>query len=161
MHIDYPPICLYSMKYLLALLFLVASPAWGQQAGVDIQHYEHHLTLTDASNTIAGESHITVQFTDAGIQTLHLDLIGKSGANGMAVQDVRSGASTLAYSFSNDVIAIDLGNAPDQNEQRTITVRYEGIPADGLIIAKNKHGDRTFFGDNWPNRPRHGGSKLV
>jgi aminopeptidase N len=27
-----------------------------------------------------------------------------------------------------------------------------GTPADGLIISKNKFGDRTFFADNWPNR---------
>jgi aminopeptidase N len=34
-------------------------------------------------------------------------------------------------------------------------VTYKGIPADGLIISKNKFGKRTFFGDNWPDRARH------
>jgi aminopeptidase N len=29
------------------------------------------------------------------------------------------------------------------------------VPADGLIISKNKYGDRTFFSDHWPNRARH------
>ena len=28
----------------------------------------------------------------------------------------------------------------------------KAIPADGLIISKNKYGDRTFFSDNWPDR---------
>ena len=32
------------------------------------------------------------------------------------------------------------------------TISYKGIPSDGLIISKNKYGDRTFFGDNWPDR---------
>jgi aminopeptidase N len=33
--------------------------------------------------------------------------------------------------------------------------RYRGVPADGLIIGKNKFGDRTFFSDNWPDRAPH------
>ena len=28
-------------------------------------------------------------------------------------------------------------------------------PADGLTIGTNRHGDRTFFADNWPNRAHH------
>ena len=41
-------------------------------------------------------------------------------------------------------------------EQRArVVVRYSGTPATGLLIGKNKHGDRTFFSDNWPNRARH------
>ena len=34
----------------------------------------------------------------------------------------------------------------------TYKITYSGIPKDGLVISKNIHGDRTFFGDNWPNR---------
>ncbi|MDX1548310.1 MAG: M1 family aminopeptidase, partial [Rhodothermales bacterium] len=48
-----------------------------------------------------------------------------------------------------------LDPAPQAGARRTFTVRYGGVPADGLIISTNKHGDRTFFGDNWPNRARH------
>ena len=33
-----------------------------------------------------------------------------------------------------------------------VIINYRGIPADGLIISKNKFGKRTFFSDNWPNR---------
>ena len=29
------------------------------------------------------------------------------------------------------------------------------MPADGLVIGRNRHGDRTFFGDNWPDRAHH------
>jgi aminopeptidase N len=39
--------------------------------------------------------------------------------------------------------------------QRTYRILYSGIPDDGLIISKNKFDDRTFFGDNWPNRCHH------
>ena len=38
--------------------------------------------------------------------------------------------------------------------RRPCTVRYRGIPASGLRIGKNKHGERTFFSLNWPNLAR-------
>jgi len=45
--------------------------------------------------------------------------------------------------------------APSRDGQRIeIGIRYAGIPADGLQIKPNKHGDRTFFSDNWPNKAR-------
>ena len=34
-------------------------------------------------------------------------------------------------------------------------IEFEGIPSDGLIIGKNKFNERTFFGDNWPQRAHH------
>ena len=40
-------------------------------------------------------------------------------------------------------------------ERGSFTVRYHGIPATGLLIGKNKHGDRTFFSDDWPDKARH------
>ena len=33
-------------------------------------------------------------------------------------------------------------------------MRYHGMPADGLHVGPNKHGDRTFFSDNWPDKAR-------
>jgi aminopeptidase N len=35
---------------------------------------------------------------------------------------------------------------------RKYRIAYAGIPSDGLIISENRFGDRTFFGDNWPDR---------
>lgn len=32
------------------------------------------------------------------------------------------------------------------------TLEYSGIPVDGLAIGETIHGERCFFGDNWPNR---------
>ena len=52
----------------------------------------------------------------------------------------------------NDSLVISLKKPAAKNETRTFEIVYQGIPADGLIISKNKYGDRTFFGDNWPNR---------
>lgn len=45
--------------------------------------------------------------------------------------------------------------APSRKGQRArIGLSYHGVPAAGLFIGKNAHGDRVFFSDNWPNRAR-------
>ncbi|MDV7390579.1 hypothetical protein RZS08_04460, partial [Arthrospira platensis SPKY1] len=49
--------------------------------------------------------------------------------------------------------AVRSGTGPDSLRQYRIA--YHGVPADGLIISQNQHGQRTFFGDNWPNRAHH------
>jgi aminopeptidase N len=37
----------------------------------------------------------------------------------------------------------------------TYSISYKGIPKDGLVIGENLFGDRTLFGDNWPNRAHY------
>ena len=41
------------------------------------------------------------------------------------------------------------------NQPTEVVIRYDGTPARGLIISRNKFGERTFFGDNWPNNARN------
>ncbi len=64
-----------------------------------------------------------------------------------------AGGKTAPFSQRNDRVFINLPAA--QNLPTTVTIRYDGTPARGLIISRNKFGDRTFFGDNWPNNARH------
>jgi aminopeptidase N len=37
----------------------------------------------------------------------------------------------------------------------TFDVEYRGVPRTGLIIGKNRHGERTFFSDDWPDKARN------
>ena len=40
-------------------------------------------------------------------------------------------------------------------ERLRLRIAYAGVPASGLKIGANKHGERTFFSDNWPDKARH------
>jgi aminopeptidase N len=127
------------------------------QPGVDVQHYAFLLTLSDSTNQIKGET--TIRFTRADDrQTVWFDLIGgKSDSlqTGMKVSDVHlSDGKVVPFSQRNDRVFINL--PPAQTGQSTeLVIRYEGTPARGLIISQNKFGERTFFGDNWPNNARN------
>jgi aminopeptidase N len=58
----------------------------------------------------------------------------------------------LKYSHDNDRLKINLPSKTNSGDQLDFLIRYSGIPTDGFVISKNKFGERTFFGDNWPNR---------
>ncbi len=131
---------------------------------IDIRHYLFQFTLTDESDVITGAALITVQFRTAGVTGFTLDLIGKSGSvnragdeTGMVVKSIfrEEGKISLKYEHADDRLQIHLSEPSKADESRVFQVNYTGIPADGLIISQNKYEERTFFGDNWPNRARH------
>ncbi len=66
----------------------------------------------------------------------------------------------LAFEHHNDRLSIDLTDlaaGPGVEERREVLVRvdYSGRPAEGLVMARNRHGEGTIFADNWPDRARH------
>ena len=153
-----------TMTRLSALLLactLAASDAradtYPRQPGVDVQHYAFTLELSDDHDRVAGVAVIEVRFTRDGESALRFDLASRDGATGkgMAVSGVTADGAPLAYSHRDHVLAITLPQPSRQGQRLRVQVTYAGEPATGLRIANNRHGDRTFFSDNWPNRARH------
>ncbi|MGE3277360.1 MAG: M1 family metallopeptidase [Vicinamibacterales bacterium] len=124
---------------------------------VDVVNYQFALELQDQTDAIAGTADITVRFVADGETSLRLDLIDKDPATGkgMTVQGVGLDGATLPFTHRDDVLTIELPRAFRAGERLTVQVRYAGEPATGLKIAPNRHGDRTFFSDNWPNKARN------
>jgi aminopeptidase N len=124
---------------------------------VDVVHYRFHLTLRDGTDEIDGRAEVTVRFTEDGKDSFVLDLVGEDAetGQGMAVVAVTRDAAPIAFEHADNKLHITLDSPSRAEDRRTYAISYRGIPADGLIISTNMHGDRTFFGDNWPNRARH------
>ena len=97
-----------------------------------------------------GEADITGLFKEAGSE-LTLDLKNKEGSKGMIVQTVH-GSGINAFKHAHNKLYIRFQKQRQANDSFRVKVIYSGVPADGLIISKNKYGERTFFSDNWPNR---------
>ena len=151
-----------SSLFALLAISLLCTPAgatdeYPRNWDVDVLHYRFHLELRDDTDAIAGETEITVRFVTAGISEFSVDLIGRDAgaATGMDVSDVSRDGEPVRFSHVDDRITISMASPSTPEERRTFTVSYRGVPADGLIIAENMFHDRTFFGDNWPNRARH------
>jgi aminopeptidase N len=143
---------------LAALAIPASADTYPRQAGVDIVHYAFHLTLSDDTDVIEGEAAIEFRVVQEGTSALTLDLIQPKEAapdRGMTVSAVSEGGRPLAFEHKEDRLAIRLDPVGRAGETRTVLVRYRGIPITGLLIAPNKHGERTFFSDNWPIKARH------
>jgi aminopeptidase N len=148
------------MKIIVYFFFLffisVLSAQHPLQNYTDVLHYRFKIDLNDKNDEISGETSIKIRFlqndTIPAIKQIVLNLISKSGQKGMTVQEVLANDRKISFNHKNDKIFIDLPTSLNQAQPQTFTVKYTGIPADGLIISANKFGERTFFGDNWPNR---------
>jgi len=144
----------YTLLISLILLSnsLFAQDVYKKNASADVQNYVFSITLNDETNEIIGESLITVDFKNK-VEMFSLDLIEKSGEYGMVVTGVYEENQKANYQYSEDKIVI----IPEvsQSAIRTFKVQYHGIPERGLVIDTTKFGQRSFFGDNWPNLARH------
>jgi len=131
-------------------LFTLSAKAQTPDAPIDVLHYGFSIILNDANNSIKGKADIAVKFLKSP-GSFKIDLVKKKADGmGMTVNRVLENGKTVRFRQDSD--AVNISTTAKQNSQKTYTIYYEGIPADGLIISTNKYGNRTFFGDNWPNR---------
>jgi aminopeptidase N len=147
------------MKRLLILLFLVTSVSaiadnYPRDWNVDVHHYRFQLSLSDVTDQIFGEALIFVNF-EAQTKSINFDLINETDRKGMRVTGVSIRGLQANYKHENNKLTVSADKVFEKGSSIEIRVTYEGIPQDGLIISKNMFGDRTFFGDNYPDRARH------
>ncbi|MEX2282902.1 MAG: M1 family metallopeptidase [Gemmatimonadota bacterium] len=125
-----------------------------RQPGVDAVHYRFQLVLSDNNDEITGEATVDFRFTAAGVRLVELDLASVNAGKGMTVTEVTSPQGAVQFQHTSDRLRVTWPTAAAVGERRTVAVRYGGVPASGLRIGNNKHGERTFFSLNWPNLAR-------
>jgi aminopeptidase N len=137
-----------------------AADTYPRQPGVDVASYVFRLTLRDDTDAIEGHTTVAQRVVRDGVASVTLDLVqpgpGPSAPDrGMAVSAVAEGGRPLAFRHEQNRLTIPLDPPGRAGEERRLEVRYRGVPATGLLIASTKHGERSFFSDNWPIKARH------
>jgi aminopeptidase N len=127
-------------------LFLVA-----QNPGVDVIHYDFTIEVSDYSDEIQGTAKIDWMITQKQ-KTYSFDLKTPKNDKGMHLSQVSIDGQKIPYTHENGKVTFELKSMADTIHT---TFVFSGIPEDGLIISKNKHGNRTFFSDHWPDRGSH------
>ncbi len=138
--------------FLFIVNLFIASGAFAQLPGavIDVQRYGFNIKLSDESDTIKGKADVSVWFLK-NTPSFQLNLVKTNNkGRGMLISAVLENGKSVSFKQDSDVV--NIYTHAIKNQQRTFSVIYQGIPADGLIISTNKFGHRTFFGDNWPNR---------
>lgn len=121
---------------------------------IDVLNYCFEIDLNDTSDVIRGTANIEIAFRK-DVDQFQLDLTSIDEENkGMKVKLITEDGRKLNFQHQDDLITLYVPGTK-QGAKHTYRIRYGGIPGDGLIISSNKFGDRTFFGDNWPNRGHH------
>lgn len=137
---------------------IVVNDGYPKNPKVDVINYIFNIELSDTTDEISVDLTVDVRFVGKDVEKMRLDLVNKSselGNKGMTVSSVSSNGKTLQFTHKNDALFIHLPEPSKKNQRTKIEIKYKGIPANGLKIGDNMHGDRTFFSDNWPNRGRH------
>ena len=142
----------FTFLSLFSISLLFSQDTYQRNSSADVKSYVFGLTLSDESNLIKGETEINIDFTQE-VGPFSLDLIEKNGDYGMTISQVLEGDTPAKYTYNNHKIEITPSASEEKN--RTYKVIYEGIPERGLVIDTTKFGQRSFFGDNWPNLARH------
>jgi aminopeptidase N len=140
---------------LAVMLTILAPPCpadtYPRQPGIDVIHYAFRLTLRDESDEIEGAATVDVRFVKDGLTELTLDLAAAASGKGMTTSTVTGRGAPAKFEHKDDRLRIALDPPSKAGERRSFTIAYRGVPSAGLRIGKNRHGERTFFSDNWPD----------
>lgn len=145
---------------LLAVLLLpssagVLADTYPRQPGVDAQHYTFRLTLlTGESNEISGEASVRLRVVRPDAREALLDFATPTtDGKGMTVTDVSREGTRVTFTHANNRLRLPLDGAKT-GEDVTFAITYHGIPANGLRLLNNIHGERCAFSENWFNQAR-------
>lgn len=141
--------------FILIISFLQFSEGhdgYKRNTNADVLHYEFALNVNDSTDRIEGKTTITVRFLNS-TDSICFDLKGvNSDGMGMTVKSVSVSSEIVKWGHPGNQLEIWLNKTARENDTLKFVVEYSGVPADGLIISKNKFGNRTFFADHWPDR---------
>jgi aminopeptidase N len=142
------------IKFLLCLVCFGSANSFSQNRktpNIDVMDYSVFLTVNDTTDVIRVEESIQFRWLDTS-RTAEFDLAGINSENkGMVIDAVYHESDPISFTHKNDILIIDMNGKREVNECK-VKLIYSGIPIDGLVISKNKYGNRTFFADNWPDR---------
>jgi aminopeptidase N len=78
-----------------------------------------------------------------------------TGGKGMTVTAVTAGEQQLTWQHENDRLRITLPRSFAAGDSFTFSVSFHGVPATGILIGNNRHGDRSWVTNPWPNKARN------
>lgn len=145
-------------KSFLAFVFIVlGNNIFGQalkpHTDFDVQRYSFSVCINKNNDSVMVSGTIDFKLLKK-TDTLVFDLmnIDKKG-KGMKIISIKFGDKALGFRHANNLVYMQ--NPITGAGYSSISFKYKGVPANGLIIGKNKYGEKTWFSDHWPNRARY------
>ncbi|NCQ58942.1 MAG: M1 family metallopeptidase, partial [Flavobacteriales bacterium] len=145
---------IFSCLFFITIFFGYAQTSLKPLDEIDVLHYHFYINVNDTTDVIEGNAAINfILLKQTDRISINLDSKDASGL-GMEVLKVLYNNKVTSYKQKGAILTIKVLEN-NSNDTQKLSIFYKGIPKDGLIISKNMFGDRTFFGDNWPNRAHY------
>jgi aminopeptidase N len=142
----------FSLFLILIFPFVWGNDGYKRNLNADVLHYEFAIRLNDSSDVIEGITHIRIRFLSR-TDSISFNLIGaERDHKGMLVSAISLNDTEVKWKHKNGKLTVFFSKSASGSDTLDFVIKYSGIPADGLIISRNKYGDRTFFADHWPDR---------
>lgn len=110
-------------------------------------HYDVSLVFNrDLSELTRAETKIDARVLKDSLAVVDLDFAE------MPVDSVRVNNEPAHYERTPGRLDVSLARPVHAGDQLLVAVAYHGRPADGLILTKDKDGNPSATGDNWPQR---------
>lgn len=135
-------------------LLLLSSFSFAQRpetAVFDIHNYRFDVVLNDTSDVVRVTAIVSINYPNVVPDYTVLDFAN----TGMKINRLSFDGKEVYYLHQSDVLKVSTPNTVEIGESAELIVTYQGVPSDGLVISQNKHGERTFFAEHWPNRAHH------
>ena len=160
----------------------LAADTYPRQPGIKIAGYTFDITLSDANDEFVVVETVDVQFVTAieldlckfsaqprsgklnnGFADPCAEPVGgrggaaapPKGGKGMTVTGVAAAGQALTYQHENDRVRVTMPRAFKSGESFSFAVNYHGVPATGILVGNNRHGDRSFVSNAWPDKARN------
>ena len=146
------------MKYKARILLIVGfilftfAPSLAQRVERTVAtwrplHYDIDIAFDDQLTEFkSARAQITVEALAERLTNIDLDF------GDMPIDSVTVGGSPAQTERTTETLNVILPRAATRGQKLDVTITYHGHPKDGMVFAKDRDGNPSATGDNWPNR---------
>jgi aminopeptidase N len=112
-------------------------------------HYDIAIAFDNSLSTIRATTRVDIVARQNDVRTIDLDF------GSMPVSSVSVDGKDAKFGQHDEKLDVELAVPVQKGQRLSITVNYSGTPKDGLILTKDRDGNPSAIGDNWPDRVHH------
>src|SRR5690349_9028250 len=110
-------------------------------------HYDIDIAFDDQlSEFKSARAQITVEVLAQRLTKIDLDF------GDMPIDSVMVGGKPAQTERTTEILNVLLPQPASRGQKVDVTITYHGHPKDGMVFAKDRDGNPSATGDNWPNR---------
>jgi len=135
-----------------ALVLLATLPLFAQRVERTVTswrplHYDIDIAFDDQLTEFkSARVQITVEVLAANLTKLDFDF------GEMPIDSVAVAGKPARTERTSELLNVTLPQTATRGQRLDVTIAYHGHPKDGMVFGKDRDGNQSATGDNWPNR---------